>query len=212
MSYDYDIFISYKQERDWRDWMEDHFLFNLKEHLEDTLNRHPNIFFDRHTLQAGDPLTARIINALNRSKVCLCILTPGYFKSEWCRKELSIMLRRIELMRNHDLIRGSYRPVIPVCIKDGELYPDLLRDEERQFDLLMFTEIKDRRLALSRLARSHHLATDLAVVLRELVEDQVGPAIISSPEYNSLWEQEDFYRDFYELLLLKDPNVDLPNL
>ena len=188
--------------------MKNHFVFNIRESIK-VLWDEPRIFFDCTTLSTGTPLNANIIRALNRSKVFICLFTPEYFESEWCRKELSIIFRRIQLMREHQLIPREYSPVMPIRFKDGRRYPDLVND------LVMFTELQDRDLVSSKIANSHPLATELSLVIRQWVRSNVLPAVINSPHYSPVWEQQDYYEPLYQLLQAKAKtftiNTNIPN-
>src|SRR5207248_2826796 len=79
----------------------DKHLENFIQQLADELRRETGasnkelmVFFDRDGVHAGDRFTDTILRAANSADTLLCLLTPTYFRREWCGRELEIFLRR----------------------------------------------------------------------------------------------------------------------
>lgn len=66
------------------------------------------IFIDRKDLKWGQAWKGRIDESLNGVTFLIPILTPGYFKSEWCREELARFLEREKSLKRTDLILPVY--------------------------------------------------------------------------------------------------------
>lgn len=177
--YIHDVFIRYKQDKDWNDWMEQLFFASLNHSLRRVMSNHrlPRICFDRTNFLVGEPLTETVRINVIKSRVLVCLWTPEYFESEWCRKELTIMLQRRSIHDNRRLI-------LPVGIRDGQRFPDLIH----QLNLLKLEAIQNQRLANPMLNKRTQQAYDLSVIIDEWVETSVYPAILSAPDYDPSWE------------------------
>ena len=57
------------------------------------------VFRDETEFAVSDDLTQAIDEALVNSKYLICICSPEYLKSEWCRKEIESFLRYIIVMK-----------------------------------------------------------------------------------------------------------------
>src|SRR5262245_6827016 len=83
----YDLFVSYSHADDQDGWVRD-----LVEALKDAQRRfcpaQPwRVFFDTHAIGTGDDWERRIGSGLRSSAVMLALLSPAYFRSQWCRRE-----------------------------------------------------------------------------------------------------------------------------
>jgi F-box protein 11 len=76
------------------------------------------IFIDRKDLKWGQEWKSRIDKSLDGVTFLISILTPGYFKSEYCRKELERFLEREKRLDRSDLILPVYYVRSPV-LEDG---------------------------------------------------------------------------------------------
>ena len=66
-----------------------------------------------------------------RSRVMVCLLSADYFQSEWCRREMALMLER----EKHCGMEGlgyNYGLLIPVRLGDGDYFPDLAKRVQYQ--------------------------------------------------------------------------------
>lgn len=93
------------------------------------------IFIDRKDLKWGQQWKARIEESLDGVTFLIPILTPGYFKSEWCRKELRRFLKRETDLKRSDLILPVYYVRCPVLEDEEKRAADDLAQvlHERQY-------------------------------------------------------------------------------
>jgi len=97
MDFAYDVFISYNHldnkpiSKDGEGWIS-RFYYSLNIRLAQLLGREPKIWFD-HELKGNDEFSDEIIDTLNKTKVLLTIMSPGYLNSPWCKKELDHFLK-----------------------------------------------------------------------------------------------------------------------
>jgi hypothetical protein len=93
------------------------------------------IFIDRKDLKWGQEWKARIEESLDGATFLIPILTPGYFKSEWCRKELRRFLERETRLKRNDLILPIYYVRCPVLEDEAKRAADDLAQVlyERQY-------------------------------------------------------------------------------
>jgi hypothetical protein len=121
MSYQHDIFISYRRNPETRLWIEEHFVPLLTLHVENDLGREPKIFLDKQ-IESGTSWPVSLGEALGGSRTLIVLWTGSYLASTWCAAELSHMLGREKEAK----LRTPDRPhgvVIPAFIHDGETFP-----------------------------------------------------------------------------------------
>jgi hypothetical protein len=94
------------------------------------------IFRDTQDIAWGQHWAERISNSLDAVTFLIPILTPGFFKSQWCREELERFLQREAQLGRNDLILPVYFIHIPALEK-----PDL-----RERDPLMQTIAARQRI------------------------------------------------------------------
>jgi hypothetical protein len=116
MPYKYDVFISYQRER-FGEWVREYFSKFLDLYLEDALGRKPKIFIDKQ-IETGDIWPRNLVDALACSRCLVCVWSPSYFDSIWCRYELLTMLERMRKTGN------KRKLLLPVVISDGDNFPD----------------------------------------------------------------------------------------
>ena len=123
MAYEHDVFISYKSGSLFGDWVYDIFLPNFKEILENALNRDVKLFVDRYEILSGAAWPERIKRALMHSRCLIPILSPTYFRSEWCNYEYNAFHDREKRLgyRTTDNPGGL---IVPIRLFDGEHFPD----------------------------------------------------------------------------------------
>jgi parallel beta-helix repeat protein len=66
------------------------------------------IFLDRKDIKWGDSWKVRIEGSIDGTTLLIPIITPGFFKSQYCRDELSRFLERERKLGRADLIRPVY--------------------------------------------------------------------------------------------------------
>jgi len=82
----YDVFLSYARSDDASGAVTD--LHDaIVEMFYRRTGRNLHIFFDRRQIRNAQLWSERISSALQTSAVLICIVTPKYFASKWCRKE-----------------------------------------------------------------------------------------------------------------------------
>lgn len=126
MSYEYDLFVSYKREFPFDQWVREHFLPFLKPLVENALNRPLSIFVDKSGVQTGDAWPKRLQRALACSRCLVPVWTPIYFHSSWCRRECAVMMKRERQLG----LRSLENPgglVLPVRVFDGDYFPEAAR-------------------------------------------------------------------------------------
>lgn len=126
MSYEYDVFISYKSGKVYGRWVEEIFYDFFKEYLDQSLGRPSNIFLDKSSIYDGDSWPAKIKQAIAKSKCLVAILSPLYFQSEWCKKEFAAILYREEKLGLKTLQkpRGILSAII---LHDGNMFPQIIK-------------------------------------------------------------------------------------
>lgn len=126
MSYKFDLFVSYRHDGPYGEWVEKPFLDLFTTYLRNELGRDPIIFWDRSGIASGDEWPLKLLSALAQSRCLIAIWSPAYFQSEWCRKELALMLAR----ERHCGYRTLEKPgglIISVAIHDGDRFPDVAK-------------------------------------------------------------------------------------
>jgi hypothetical protein len=123
MTYENDVFISYRRQAKWTLWTREHFKGLLESYLQQDLGRRPKIFIDE-ILEDNFARNwmVELGNNLAKSRVAVMLFSRDYFDSDWCLHELDLMLDRARKS-----IGGKYpegRLIIPVIGHDGELIPD----------------------------------------------------------------------------------------
>jgi hypothetical protein len=93
------------------------------------------IFIDRNNLKWGQEWKSRIEQSLDDVTFLIPILTPGYFKSEWCRKECLRFLERESSLKRNDLILPVYYVRCPVLEDEAKRAGDELAQllQQRQY-------------------------------------------------------------------------------
>jgi hypothetical protein len=122
--YEYDVFISYRNEAPIRPWVENHFYPQLSQWLRAELSPAHNskVFVDWDSIEVGDTWPERLRRALAASRCLVCVWAPQYFSSPWCRAELATIMERERLlgMRSPSQPKGLFYPVV---FSDGRHFP-----------------------------------------------------------------------------------------
>jgi hypothetical protein len=168
MSYQNDIFISYRREKyAWTPWARDIFKIALESSLQRELGDPPNIFIDEQTPVGTDSIN-HLAMKLARSKVMVALLSKDYFSSDWCVHELDLMMERAH---GDELI-------IPIVVHDGLTIPE-------EVCRLQYADF--RKYANPVLYHTTSLYAEFWEKLRELAE-RIGIAIQAAPDFNPKWE------------------------
>lgn len=112
MEYRYDIFISYSR----RDYV-------IADKIVSALNAGGFTYYkDQQGIESGSDFLQSIINAIDRCKLFLCVLSENAYSSEFVIKELEYALQRKEII------------VLPVIV-DNSLLPNRLRPSLGRFNM-----------------------------------------------------------------------------
>jgi len=122
MSYEYDIFISYRRKEPVLSWVRDHFAPQLEQWLSESLPHEPKLFRDEDTIETGSTWPLALQEGLRRTRLLVAVFSPSYFRSAWCLAEFESMLLRERQVG----LRTTERPdglIYAVCFNDGEHFP-----------------------------------------------------------------------------------------
>jgi transcriptional regulator with XRE-family HTH domain len=125
------------------------------------------IFVDRNHIDWGENWESRIYESLETATLLVPVITPSYFNSDMCRKELTKFLEQERRTGRSDLILPIYYIEAPV-MEDATL-----RQEDKVAQELARRQYADwRKLRLARLDSKAVLGTieDLAKRMRKAVE------------------------------------------
>ena len=121
MSYEFEVFVSYRRSAPVGPWVQLHFKPLLEQWLAEATPSAPRVFVDDQ-IEVGTTWPARLRGALLRTCFLVPVWSPSYFTSPWCMAELHTMLARERSlgMRTDDNPGGL---VFPVRFNDGEHFP-----------------------------------------------------------------------------------------
>lgn len=123
--YQWDVFISYRQFDKWKDWIDKHFKPLLFQALQPELRKKDvMIFVDRDDVVEGANWPDNLRSALSKSRILVPLICAGYWDTEWCRRELAIMLER-ETKCGFRVPNSASTLIVPILIHDGERTPKL---------------------------------------------------------------------------------------
>ncbi|MGD1929826.1 MAG: TIR domain-containing protein [Leptolyngbyaceae cyanobacterium] len=179
MSYEYDIFISYKRKQIWSTWIDEIFLEDFIDLLEEELCRKVKVFVDRKNVKTGTRWDLSIVKSLFDSRILLPLWSGEYFSSKWCKFELAHMLARQELC-GFAKNPNSQCLIVPanIRIRDRQKIPECVR-------VLKPKELNE--FANCRIADKSSRREELYKAVDDWVPD-IAEAINAAPEHNSKWE------------------------
>jgi len=121
--YEYDVFISYRHKDPVLGWLKNHFHSELEQWLPNCLPIASGckIFVDWQ-IETGASWPDVLVDALQKSKCMLAVLTPEYFRSRWCCAEWETMLERERCLGFHQAPR-LHGLIYGVTFFDGEHFP-----------------------------------------------------------------------------------------
>jgi hypothetical protein len=119
--YQYDVFLSYSNSPDVRDWVLNHFYPNFRPALRQALGgRNERVFIDREEIRTGQHWPQRLKQALRESACLVPVWSPVYFQSDWCWAEWKSFCKREEVL---GLNLETETLVIPAVHNDKEWFP-----------------------------------------------------------------------------------------
>lgn len=200
MSYDYDVFLSYRRLGEWPQWVDRQFLPLFRHWLGEELGRKPSIFVDREGIQSGDSWPLRLAKAHSTSRVLVGLWSRTYFESKWCQAELARMLARHQAcgIPTPDLPQGLIHAAV---LHDGDTFPEAVATIQT-VDLTSCASV--------RVARDSPTAEELESRIKRWVPG-IARSISTAPEYDSSW-LHDAAEAFLGLLMPKTIVPALPRL
>jgi parallel beta-helix repeat protein len=125
------------------------------------------IFLDRKDIKWGDSWKVRIEGSIDGTTFLIPIITPGFFKSQYCRDELSRFLERERTLGRDDL-------VLPVYFIDTPLLEDeMKRNQDELAEVIASRQYADwRKLRFEELDSGavRRALAELAAQIREALD------------------------------------------
>jgi len=120
MSYEHDIFISYRRSSTAGEWVKNHLAPCLEARLNDVAPRPVRIFYDLR-MADGVNWPAELKRQVRNSKLLLAVWSADYFRSAWCVAEWRSFREREALLGlfSDDHTQGL---VYPVRYADGDYF------------------------------------------------------------------------------------------
>jgi hypothetical protein len=175
MSYQHDIFISYRRNAETYAWIKEHFEPLLTLRVEMELGRKTVIYVDDQ-IETGTSWPGALGAALGASRILVALWSGNYLASVWCAEELSQMLVR----EREAKLRTAARPygvVIPAFIHDGEQFPA---------DLSYIQHFEIQKSFNVRMARNSPRAEELDTALTAQAP-AIAACINSAPAWRKAW-------------------------
>jgi TIR domain len=118
MSYDHDIFVSYRRSPTIGPWVQNHLAPRLEARLNEISPNPVNVFCD-FKMSEGVNWPAELQRSVKRSRLLLTIWSADYFRSTWCMAEWQSFRRRETLL---GLFTAEHPQglVYPVRYSDGD--------------------------------------------------------------------------------------------
>ncbi|SDZ75620.1 TIR domain-containing protein [Thiothrix caldifontis] len=176
MTYEYDVFLSYRRYGMWPRWVSGIFLEIFKHWLGEELGRDVTIFFDQD-METGTNWPSRLANAHAKSRVLVPLWSHQYFTSDWCLTELSLMRAREEQcgFSSRENPKGL---IIPAIIHDCEDLPS---------DIKCIQSISLHGYTNPLITINSPTAEKLSDAISDRWAKDIAHAINSAPEYDASW-------------------------
>lgn len=177
MSYEHDVFISYKRGDQSTDWVRKTVVPLLRSFLAGNIAGDRHLFIDEH-LNEGVIWPNALHRKVSRSRILVAFTSIEYFQSKWCRKEMALMLEREESedRRGKD---QDYGFVIPVQIMDGQRFPALAkRIHHRPLNHLFLRGYNKESQAYDELVNEMRSLTDVICATLE-----------KAPQWDAKWHR-----------------------
>jgi TIR domain-containing protein len=163
--YNYDAFISYRRGATFVGaWVSQFFVESFTAFFTEELGGEAKIFWDKDSVEVGATWPRRLNEAVCGSKCLVAVLTPTYFKSDWCRWEWGSFAERTRRVGKHCEI------IAPIGLHDGEWFPaDVKAFQEQDFRKFFMTggAFRESPLFLDFQVQVKNLATRVAEMVRE---------------------------------------------
>jgi hypothetical protein len=196
MSYQYDVFISYRRQQPVLDWVANHLHPMLEQWLPQHLPWGKVSIFRDSSIEVGSRWPDRLSQSLRQSRCLVAVWSPPYFQSAWCMAEWGSMEERERLLGYYSAAKPSGL-AWPVVFADGIHFPAFVKHREwRDFHLWNHPYASFRETA-------KYLEFDSEV---QRFAQELAAAIASVPEW-----REDF-PVLYPASQLNAPLISLPRM
>ena len=175
MSYEYDVFLSYSRRTPVLEWVRDYFKPALEQWLAQSLPLEPVVFRDEEALETGTTWPLALQEGLERSRILVAVLSPSYFRSDWCIAEWTSM-------RQREAQLGFRAPGNP----QGLIYPVTFHDGDHFSEDAKAIKPRDLR-RWNRASPAFPQTTDYYDFLGEMqaVADEVAQLISTAPAWQN---------------------------
>lgn len=189
MSYQYDIFLSYKRDPETYRWIKDHFEPLLTHSVALELGRSVSVFIDDQ-IEAGSSWPVELGMKIGQSRIIAPLFSRTYFSSRWCCLELSLMLSREKEVGYRTTAKPNIL-IVPAAIHDGSSYPAYV-GHIQHFGIQNCFNV--------RMGVNSPRAEELADILSKK-SSAFADAIKHAPRWRTNWQEtaaEEFYKQLYQ--------------
>ncbi len=123
--YKYDVFVSAASKSPVEPWVDNHFLGMLRVHLSNEMSSEPKVFWYKEQA-TGTKWEENLKNVLPRSRILVAILSPHYFRSNWCVAEFQSVAER-EQQLGLGNVHYPEGLIYPVLFSDGDCFSEVDR-------------------------------------------------------------------------------------
>ena len=123
--YKYDVFVSAASGSPVEEWVDNHFLGMLRIHLSNEMADEPQVFWYKEQ-GTGVDWKENLKKVLSCSRILVAILSPHYFRSEWCMAEFESIIEREKKLGFKELERTEGL-IYPVLFSDGDCFRSIGR-------------------------------------------------------------------------------------
>jgi hypothetical protein len=178
MSYEYDVFLSYRRHGEWPVWVRDIFMPLFKHYLGEELGQEAKVFVD-YQIETGDSWPQRLGNSLGRTRVLVALFSRQYFTSPWCKQELQHVLSR-ERACGFRTAQNTAGLIVPAYIHDGVDFPRQVQHIQAA-QLQKYTNVRLSKGSLTEERLSEEI---------ERWVPSIAHAIRSAPDWDPRWTEQ----------------------
>lgn len=128
--YDIDVFISYSHSAAVEAWVKNHLYPQLKKWLDESLPEKSKVFVD-YDMPVGVTWPAVLRHKLAHAKCLVAVLSPPYFRSNWCLSEWKTMEQR-EVVAGLGPGSSVGGLIYPIRFWDGDHFPEYALQRQRR--------------------------------------------------------------------------------
>ena len=208
MAYEYDIFLSYSSKHELsKTWIKENFIKFFVHDLDNELPYKSKIFEYSTEISTGASWWKETLKALSTSKCMVSIWNPEYFRSPYCKKELSHFLFRETQLKIRS-IENPHGIVFPIKLHDGQHFPNKINGIQF-LDWTEYTTIGEYFLFHSQNGCKFQ---DMI----KLLAKQIANSLLHIPNWNSVWLERDWLErsitELYTELDICNPYINQPIL